>query len=64
LTKLNNHQIHPNLYLSLDYAPFLVTIAIEDKDINEVKYSIAKNSKEEANFIKEAAIKKSTFQIY
>jgi len=31
-------------------------IAIEDKNINEVKYSIAKNSEEEANFIKEVSI--------
>jgi len=35
-------------------------IAIEDENINEVKYSIAKNSEEEANFVKEVlfAIKK------
>ena len=31
-------------------------IAIEDENINEVKYSIAKNSEEEANFIKEVSI--------
>jgi len=44
----------------LDHAPLSVTIAIEDENINEVKYSIAKNSKEEANFVKEVlfAIKK------
>ena len=60
MTKLNNHQIHPDLYLSSDYAPLSITIAIEDENINEVKYSIAKNSKEEANFIKKVlfAIKK------
>jgi len=50
----------------LNHAPLSVTIAIEDENINEVKYSIAKNSEEEANFVKEVlfAIKKSTFQIY
>jgi len=60
LTELNNHQIHPDLCLSSDHAPFSVMIAIEDENINEVKYSIAKNSKEEANFVKEVlfAIKK------
>ena len=59
-TKLNNHQIHPDLHLSLDHAPLSVTIAIEDENINKVKYSIAKNSKEEANFVKKVlfAIKK------
>ena len=31
-------------------------IAIEDKNINEVKYFIAKNSEEEAKFIKEILI--------
>ena len=31
-------------------------IAIKDENINEVKYSIAKNSEEEANFIKEVSI--------
>jgi len=56
LTELNNHQIHPDLHLSLDHAPLSVTITIEHKNINEVKYSIAKNSKEEANFIKEVSI--------
>ena len=55
-TELNNHQIHPDLHLSLDHAPLSVTIAIEYKNINEVKYSIAKNSKKEANFIKEVSI--------
>jgi len=31
-------------------------IAIEDENIDEVKYSIAKNSKEEANFVKDVLI--------
>jgi len=58
-TELNNHQIHPDLHLFSDYAPLSVTITIEDENINEVKYFIAKNSKE-ANSIKEVlfAIKK------
>jgi len=55
-TKLNNHQIHPDLHLSSDHAPLSVTIAIEHENINEVKYSIAKNSEEEANFVKEVLI--------
>ena len=55
-TELNNHQIHPDLHLSLDHAPLSVTIAIEHENINEVKYSIAKNSEEEANFVKEVSI--------
>ena len=56
LTKVNNHQIHPDLHLSSDHAPLSVMIAIEHKNINEVKYSIAKNSEEDANFIKEVLI--------
>ena len=46
--------------MSSDHATLSVIIAIEDENINEVKYSIAKNSKEEANFIKKVlfAIKK------
>jgi len=36
----------------LNHASLSVTIAIEHENINEVKYSIAKNSEEEANFIK------------
>jgi len=31
-------------------------IAIEHENINEVKYSIAKNSEEEANFVKKVSI--------
>ena len=52
MTELNNHQIHPNLRLSLDHASLSVMIAIKDENINEVKYSIAKNSEEEASFVK------------
>jgi len=46
--------------LSSDHAPLSVTITIEDENINEVKYSIVKNSEEEVNFVKEVlfAIKK------
>ena len=38
-------------------------IAIKDENINEVKYSIAKNSEEEANFIKEVSIAIKTIDI-
>ena len=62
-TELNNHQIHPDLYLSSDHASLLVMIAIKDENINEVKYSIAKNSEEEANFIKEVSIAIKTIDI-
>ena len=55
-TELNNHQIHLDLHMFSDYAPLLVVIAIEDKYINKVKYSIAKNGKEEANFVKKVLI--------
>jgi len=60
LTELNNHQIHPDLHLFSDHTSLSITIVIEDENINEVKYSIAKNSEEEANFVKEVlfAIKK------
>jgi len=60
LTELNNHRIHPDLRLFSDHTPLSITIVIEDENINEVKYSITKNSEEEANFVKEVlfAIKK------
>ena len=38
-------------------------IAIEDENINEFKYSIAKNSEEEANFIKKVSIAIKTIDI-
>ena len=53
LTELNNHFIHPDLQLSLDYVLLSVLIAITEEDIISFKYSIAKNSEEEISFIKD-----------
>ena len=55
LTELNNYSIHPDLCLSLDYAPLSVSIAIAEENIVSFKYSIAKNSKEEISFIKDVS---------
>ena len=53
LTKLNNHLIHPNWQLTLDHASLTVSIPIVEENIISSKFSIVKNSKEKANFIKE-----------
>jgi len=52
LTDLNNHSIYPDWCLSSDHAPLTVSISIAEKNIVLSKFSIAKNSKEEASFIK------------
>ena len=41
--------------MTSDHAPLSVTIAIEDESIGLFKSSIAKNSKEEKNFIKDVS---------
>ena len=51
--ELNNHSIYPEWQLSSDYAPLMVSIPITEENIVTSKFSIAKNSKEEENFIKE-----------
>ena len=53
LTELNNHSIHPDWWLSSDYAPLTVTIPIAEENIVTSKFSIAKNSEEEESFIKD-----------
>ena len=55
LTDLNNHSVHSDWCLSLDHAPLTVSIAIDEENIDSFKFSMAKNSKEEANFIKEVS---------
>ena len=52
-TEINNYSIHPDLCLSSNHTPLLVTIAIKEESIDLFKSSIAKNSKEEKNFIKD-----------
>jgi len=52
-TELNNHSIHPDWQLTPDHAPLTVSILIAEANINSSKLSIAKNSKEEASFIKD-----------
>jgi len=55
-TEINHHSIHPDLWLSSDYASLSVTIAIEEESIDSFKFSIAKNSKEEKSFIKDISL--------
>jgi len=43
------------MLLSLDYAPLTVSIAINEENIDSFRFSIVKNSKEEASFIKEVS---------
>jgi len=54
-TDLNNHSIHPDWYLFSNYAPLTVLISITEENIILSKFSIAKNSKEEASFIKDVS---------
>ena len=51
--EINNHSIHPDLRLSSDHVSLLVTIFIEEENVDLFKLSIAKNSKEEKKFIKD-----------
>ena len=53
LTELNNHSIHPDWRLSLNHAPLTVSIPIAEENIVSSKFFIAKNSEEEASFIKD-----------
>ena len=55
-TEINTHSIHPDLCLLSDHAPLSVMIAIEGENIDLFKSFIAKNSKEEKNFIKDVSV--------
>jgi len=44
--ELNNHSISPELYFPLDYAPLIIDIIIEEKFIQNKRWSIVKNSKD------------------
>jgi len=52
-SELNMHFIHPEWCLTSDHAPLTVTIFIVEEYIANRKRSIAKNSEEEDEFIKE-----------
>ena len=51
-SELDNHLIHPDWRLSSNHMPLTITIPIVEKHINTSKWSIAKDSEEEAIFIK------------
>ena len=53
LSKLNNRSIHPDWRLIFNHAPLTVSILIVEENINSSKFSIVKNSEEEASFIKD-----------
>ena len=55
MTELNNHSVHPDWCLSSDHVPLTVLIAINKENIDSFRFSIAKNSEEEASFIKEVS---------
>ena len=52
-SKLNQHSIHPECYLSLDHVPLTIIIPIADEIISTSKLSIPQNSKQETTFVKE-----------
>ena len=53
LEELDNYIIHPDWWLSSDYASLTVTIPIVEQHIYNRKYSIVKESVEEKSFIKD-----------
>ena len=55
MTDLNNYSIHLDWHLFLDHAPLTISISIVKENIVSSKFSIAKNSEEEANFIKDVS---------
>ena len=52
-SKLNQHLICPDHHLSLDHAPLIINIPINDEFINTSKLSIAPNSEQETAFVKD-----------
>ena len=54
-SEINTHCIHPDWCCSSDHALFTVTIPIVEEHVEKSKQTIAKNSKEEANFVNEIA---------
>ena len=54
-TELNNHLIHPDWQLISNHASLTVSIPIAKEDVNSSKFSIVKNSEEEALYIKDVS---------
>ena len=55
-TEINTHSIHLDLHLSSNHTLLSITIVIKEENINLFKSSIAKNSEEEKNFIKDVLV--------
>ena len=53
LSEFNNHTIHSDWRLLLDYAPLTVDIVIIEENIQTSKYTLVKNREEKENFITE-----------
>jgi len=51
--ELDNHSMHPEWHLTLDHAPFTITIPIVKKSVNSTKCLIIKDIEKEASFIKD-----------
>ena len=56
LTEINTYSIYSDLHLLSNHAPLSVMIAIKKENIDLFKSSIAKNSEEEKNFIKDISV--------
>ena len=55
-SELNQHLIHPDSRLALNYTPFTITIPIADEIVSTSKLSISPNSKQETAFVKEIIV--------
>ena len=64
LVELDNHAIHLEWRLLLDYVSLTVTIVIEEQLSNNRKHSIVKGSKEEMLFIKDLIKNISSINIF
>ena len=51
--ELNQHSIHPDSYLSSDYAPLSINIPIDEEIVCTSKSSIPQKSEQETAFVKE-----------
>ena len=55
MTELNNYSIYSDWQLTSDYVSLTISIPIIEENVNSPRFSIMKNSEEEALFIKDVS---------